>query len=215
MVEAKDEKESDANVVLEEEEMEAAVDKTENNVIVEDSRMEGGVTKDERKEVNVDKVKKNEDKMDVELPIKEQVKADNHMHTTSNIDSSTTTNSSAVNNLAVTVSKVRLKSEPYHCNPEPIDDDLSLPSSKELSNQVLSNNLLRDIENLSDNADGRSISKVLSRPLIPSCSAFRSSVLSNVTSTVKSGSSLSVSGKQSMKDTVMDTTMSSTIYFEQ
>ena len=152
--------------------------------------------------VEVDKIiKRKDDKMEVEIPVKKLVK-----DTTFNIDS-THTSTTAVTNSTVTVSKSRVKSEPFPFNPEPIDDDLSLPSSKELSNQVLSNNFLRDIESLNDSGDvqspmGSSMNRVLNKPLIPSCSAFRSSVLSNVTSTVRSGSSQSVSRKQNTKDLV-------------
>lgn len=152
--------------------------------------------------VEVDKImKRKDDKMEVEIPVKELVK-----DTTSNIDS-TTTSTTAVTNSTLTITKSRAKSEPFHFNPEPIDDDLSLPSSKELSNQVLSNNFLRDIESLNDSADVQSpmdssMSRVLNKPLIPSCSAFRSSVLSNVTSTVKSGSPQLISRKQNTKDLV-------------
>ena len=186
--------------------MEAVEDREENNVVVE-ARVEDDVAKDENKDdkIEVDKVKEKDDKMEVEEPLTEQFKTVEHMDTTLNVNSS---NKFPLANSAMTGSKIRVKNELFCFNPEPIDDDLSLPSCNELSNQVLSNNLLRDIENLSDSVDnqlpiGPSISRVLSKPLIPSCSAFRSSVLSDVTSTVRSGSSLSVSGrKQNLKGTV-------------
>lgn len=187
--------------------------------------------KDDKMEVDRVEIKEIDDKMEVELLIEEPAKMEDHMDvttttattttntiTTINTTSSTTTttttttssigrtklsvpNSSAVSNLALTVTNTQVKSKPFRFNPEPIDDDLSLPSSNELSNQVLSNNFLRDIENLSDYVEAQlpnspSMNRILNKPLIPSCSAFRSSVLSNVTSTVKSGSSLSTSGKQ-------------------
>jgi len=124
---------------------------------------------------------------------------------TTNIDNNklSVANSSAVSKLPMTVSNTRVKSKPFHFNPGPIDDDLiSLPSSNELSNQVLSNNFLRDIESLSDLPIGPPFSKVLNEPLMPSCSALRGSVPSNVTGTVKSASSPSTSGKQNAKNTV-------------
>ena len=230
-----EEKESVLTVEKEEEKVEAVEDRKERNVVVEarveddvtkdknkddkmevdkvkekedKARVEGDVTKDKNKDdkmEEVDKVKEKEDKMEVEEPLTEQVKTVEHMDATSNLDSS---NRSLPANSAFTASKIRVKKELFCFNPEPIDDDLALPSCNELSNQVLSNNLLRDIENLSDSMDtqspiGASISRVLSKPLIPSCSAFRSSVLSNVTSTVRAGSLQSKSGrKQSSKDTV-------------
>ena len=176
--------------------------KKENKIEVEvDKLMDKMEEVDKVKEnVEVDKIKKKNDKMEVEIPVKEQVKA---VNCASNIDS--TNKLSIINTAAVT--NLRVKSELFHFNPEPIDDDLSLPSSKELSNQVLSNNLLRDIESLNDGIDmqlpvGSPMSRVLNKPLIPSCSAFRSSVLSNVTSTVRSGSTQSISGKQNTKDQV-------------
>ena len=186
--------------------------KKENNpiLVLEDGedRMETAespkamVAEQKEDNVEVDKIiERKDDKMEVEIPVKEPIK-----DTTSNIDS-TNTSTPAVTNLILTVNKSRVKSEPFRFNPEPIDDDLSLPSSKELSNQVLSNNFLRDIESLNDSGDvqspmGSSMSRVLNKPLIPSCSAFRSSVLSNVTSTVRSGSAQSVSRKQNAKDLV-------------
>ena len=155
-------------------------------------------------EVKVNNVKKKDDNMDVEMPAQEQVM--DHMDFSSITDTSNTMplNTTTVTSSTLTVSKSRVKNELFDFNPEPIDDDLSLPSSKELSNQVLSYNFLRDIENLNDSIDtvDTSMSRVLNKPLIPSCSAFRSSVLSNVTSTVRSGSSQSVSGKQNMKNLV-------------
>ena len=201
-----EEKESVVEVEKEKGEVEAVEDREENNVVVE-ARVEDDVAKDENKDdkIEVDKVKEKDDKMEVEEPLTEQFKTVEHMDTTLNVNSS---NKFPLANSALTGSKIRVKNELFCFNPEPIDDDLSLPSCNELSNQVLSNNLLRDIENLSDSVDsqlpiGPSISRVLSKPLIPSCSAFRSSVLSDVTSTVRSGSSLSVSGrKQNLKGTV-------------
>ena len=155
-------------------------------------------------EVKVNNVKKKDDNMDVEMSAQEQVM--DHMDFSSITDTSNTMplNTTTVTSSTLTVSKSRVKNELFDFNPEPIDDDLSLPSSKELSNQVLSYNFLRDIENLNDSIDtvDTSMSRVLNKPLIPSCSAFRSSVLSNVTSTVRSGSSQSVSGKQNMKNLV-------------
>ena len=201
-----EEKESVVEVEKEKGEVEAVEDREENNVVVE-ARVEDDVAKDEKKDdkIEVDKVKEKDDKMEVEEPLTEQFKTVEHMDTTLNVNSS---NKFPLANSALTGSKIRVKNELFCFNPEPIDDDLSLPSCNELSNQVLSNNLLRDIENLSDSVDsqlpiGPSISRVLSKPLIPSCSAFRSSVLSDVTSNVRSGSSLSVSGrKQNLKGTV-------------
>ena len=158
-------------------------------------------------EGEVDNVKKKGDKLQVEIPIQEQV-VDHHMDFSLNADSYSSNtmplNTIAVTSSTLTVSKSRVKSEPFDFNPEPIDDDLSLPSCKELSNQVLSCNFLRDIDNLNDSIDtvDTSMSRVLNKPLIPSCSAFRSSVLSNVTSTVRSGSSQSVSGKKNTKNLV-------------
>ena len=197
------EKESVLEAEKEEEKVEAVEDSKEKNVVVE-ARVEDDVIKDKNKDdkMEVDKVREKEDKMEVEEPLTEQFKTMEHMDTTLNVDSS---NKSLPANSVFTASKMRVKNELFCFNPEPIDDDLVLPSCNELSNQVLSNNLLRDIENLSDSMDsqlpiGPSISRVLSKPLIPSCSAFRSSVLSNVTSTARSGSSHGK--KQSLKDTV-------------
>lgn len=206
-------KESNVVAVEKEEKMEIAEDRTENNVVVEGT-VENEMTTDENKEDNkmeVDKVKESVDKPEIEIPMKEQVKVEDHTDTVANVDSSNKSpviSTTGVTNSTLTVSRTRVKSEPFFLfNPGPIDDDLSLPSCKELSNQVLCNNFLRDIENLSESVDiqlpiNPSINRVLNKPLIPSCSAFRSSVLSNVTSTVKSGSSMSISGKQSMKDSV-------------
>lgn len=212
-----DRKEDDVVVIVEDNLEDDLTEEREKEEQKEDSKME------------VDTEKEKDDKMKLEVPRTEQAESEDNMDTvnkdsnkssivnsstvseqtepedrmdTTNIDSNklSVANSSAVSKVPMTVSNTRVKNKPFHFNPGPIDDDLiSLPSSNELSNQVLSNNFLRDIESLSDLPIGPPFSKVLNKPLTPSCSAFRSSVLSNVTST---GSSLSTFDKQSTKNTV-------------
>lgn len=182
--------------------MEVEEDKTKEDKVIVETTMEDDAAKEKGKDkMEVDDVKEKDDKMEVEVPTKEQSKVENRMDS-AKADSRKLpiSNTTAVDYLPLVVSNVRVKTESFNFNPEPIDDDLALPSSNELSNQV---HFLRDIENLNDCVDVQlPISRVLNKPLIPSCSAFRSSVLSNVTSTVKSGSSLSISGKRSTKDMV-------------
>jgi len=121
-----------------------------NEAAVDSSQATTDVTVQETEmDVDVKPIFKIEDNgMEVELPVKEHAEAENKM----DIDNSTNpTKKVFTNSLSLKAKGIRnspMKSKLFNVSSD-LDDDISLPSSKELSNQILLSNL-RDIDNLSD-----------------------------------------------------------------
>ena len=92
-----------------------------------------------------------DDEMEVELPVKE---ADNKVDTDNSASpkKKTFTNSLSLKTKGIHNSPVKSKLFSVSPDLDDDDDDISLPSSKELSNQILLSNL-RDIDNLSGSMD--------------------------------------------------------------
>jgi len=91
-----------------------------------------------------------DDGMEVELPDKEHSESENRMDT----ETSASPKKKIANTLSLRTKGIcdsPIKSKLFSVSPD-LDDDISLPSSKELSNQILLSNL-RDIDNLSGPVD--------------------------------------------------------------
>jgi len=127
-----------------------------------------------------------DDEMELELPDKEHSAAENKMDTNNSASpKKKATNTSSLRTKGIHNSPI--KSKLFSVSPD-LDDDISLPSSKELSNQILLSNL-RDIDDLSGSMD---IQPLCSNQVSPKKGTSKKEAPSNGSDNKPSASNLSV-----------------------